>query len=74
MNYKFKTKPYKHQLTALEKSWDKKNYALFCEMGTIKNIVYEMRFDEVSARFADFGDFYIGMQLPLNELFKRICL
>ncbi len=40
----------------------------------IKNIVYEMRFDEVSARFADFGDFYIGMQLPLNELFKRICL
>ncbi|HCQ80998.1 MAG TPA: heme peroxidase, partial [Verrucomicrobiales bacterium] len=33
-----------------------------------------MRFDEVSARFADFGDFYIGMQLPLNELFKRICL
>ena len=40
----------------------------------IKNIVYEMRFDEVSARFADFGDFYIWMQLPLNELFKRICL
>ena len=25
MNYKFKTKPYAHQLTALEKSWDKKN-------------------------------------------------
>jgi chlorite dismutase len=40
----------------------------------IKKIVYEMRFDEVSARFAEFGDFYIGMQLPLNELFKRICL
>ena len=40
----------------------------------IKNIVYEMRFDEVSARYADFGDFYIGMQLPLNELFKRTCL
>ena len=40
----------------------------------IKAIVYEMRFDEVSARFAEFGDFYIGMQLPLNELFKRVCL
>jgi len=40
----------------------------------IKKIVYEMRFDEVSARFAEFGDFYIGMQLPLNELFRRICL
>jgi len=23
MNYKFKTKPYAHQLTALEKSWKK---------------------------------------------------
>ncbi len=40
----------------------------------IKSIVYEMRFDEVSARYADFGDFYIGMQLPLDELFRRVCL
>ena len=39
-----------------------------------KKIVYEMRFDEVSARYADFGDFYIGMQLPLDELFRRVCL
>ena len=40
----------------------------------IKAIVYEMRFDEVSARYAEFGDFYIGMQLPLNDLFERVCL
>ena len=40
----------------------------------IKAIVYEMRFDEVSARYAEFGDFYIGMQLPLDVLFRRICL
>jgi chlorite dismutase len=40
----------------------------------IKAIVYEMRFDEVSARYADFGDFYIGMQLPLDVLFRRLCL
>lgn len=40
----------------------------------VKAIVYEMRFDEVSARYADFGDFYIGMQLPLDELFRRVCL
>jgi len=40
----------------------------------IKDIVYEMRFDEVSARYAEFGDFYICLQLPLNELFKRLCL
>ena len=29
MNYKFKTKPYAHQLTALEKSWDKNRVWLF---------------------------------------------
>ncbi len=40
----------------------------------IKSIVYEMRFDEVTARYGEFGDFYIGMQLPLGELFRRICL
>lgn len=40
----------------------------------IKDIVYEMRFDEVSARYSEFGDFYICLQLPLNELFKRLCL
>jgi len=40
----------------------------------IKSIVYEMRFDEVSARFGEFGDFYIGMQLPLDLLFRRLCL
>lgn len=40
----------------------------------IKSIVYEMRFDEVTARYGEFGDFYIGMQLPLAELFRRICL
>ena len=39
MNYKFKTKPYAHQLTALEKSWDKKEYAYFMEMGTGKSKV-----------------------------------
>jgi len=40
----------------------------------IKAIVHEMRFDEVTARYGEFGDFYIGMQLPLDILFRRICL
>ncbi|WP_367873463.1 hydrogen peroxide-dependent heme synthase [Luteolibacter sp. Populi] len=40
----------------------------------IKTIVYEMRFNEVSAKYGEFGDFYIGMQLPLDELFRRVCL
>ena len=37
MMYKFKTEPYAHQLSALEKSWDKKVYAYFMEMGTGKS-------------------------------------
>ena len=39
MNYKFKTPPYKHQLTALENSWNKETYAYFMEMGTGKTKV-----------------------------------
>jgi peroxiredoxin len=40
----------------------------------IKSIVYEMRFDAVSAQYADFGEFYLGLQLPLDDLFRRIQL
>ncbi len=40
----------------------------------IKAIVYEMRFDPVSVRYGEFGDFYIGMQMPLDEIFRRLCL
>ena len=39
MKYKFKTTPYKHQMTALEKSWNKENFAYFMEMGTGKTKV-----------------------------------
>ena len=39
MKYKFKTKPYGHQITALEKSWDKEEYGYFMEMGTGKSKV-----------------------------------
>ena len=39
MNYKFKTEPYKHQLDALEKSWNREVYALFMEIGTGKTKV-----------------------------------
>ena len=39
MKYKFKTKPYQHQLDALEISWNKEVYALFMEMGTGKTKV-----------------------------------
>jgi peroxiredoxin len=40
----------------------------------IKAIVYRMRFDLVSAEYADFGEFFIGIQLPLDELFRRLQL
>ncbi|RHB48892.1 hydrogen peroxide-dependent heme synthase [Exiguobacterium sp. AM39-5BH] len=33
-----------------------------------KKIVYEMRFDEVSAKYGEFGDFYVGNILPKEEL------
>jgi len=38
-NYKFKTKPYAHQIKALELSWDKPYFAYFMEMGTGKSKV-----------------------------------
>jgi hydrogen peroxide-dependent heme synthase len=40
----------------------------------IKAIVYQMRFDPVSAEYADFGEFFLGIQLPLDELFRRVQL
>ena len=39
INYKFKMKPYAHQMTALEKSWNRECYAYFMEMGTGKTKV-----------------------------------
>ena len=39
MKYKFKKKQYAHQLTALEKSWNRDTFAYFMEMGTGKTKV-----------------------------------
>ena len=39
MDYKFKTKPYEHQLKALGACYNKENFALFMEMGTGKSKV-----------------------------------
>ena len=39
MNYKFKSKPYEHQLKALEMSWERPYFAYFMEMGTGKSKV-----------------------------------
>ncbi len=37
----------------------------------LKEIVYEMRFDPVSARYADFGPFFTGLVLPAAEACAR---
>ncbi|MGM0591535.1 MAG: heme-binding protein [Halobacteriota archaeon] len=34
----------------------------------IKNVVYEMRFDEASSRFGEFGTFYVGRRFPPADL------
>ena len=39
MDYRFKTKPFQHQLDALKESWNKEVWALFMEMGTGKTKV-----------------------------------
>ncbi len=44
------------------------------EVGSVKDIVYEMRKDEVSARFAEFGPFYINLRLEPEALWDHLGL
>jgi chlorite dismutase len=39
---------------------------------TFKRLIYEMRFDEVSAVYALFGSFYVGLRVQAAELAKLI--
>ena len=39
VNYKFKLKPFDHQVTALEQGWDRPEFGYFMEMGTGKSKV-----------------------------------
>ncbi len=50
MDYRFKTKPYQHQLDALKVSYKKKVFALFCEMGTGKS---KILLDNIAMLFDD---------------------
>jgi chlorite dismutase len=38
----------------------------------LKDIVYTMRFDESSAKYALFGDFYFGYIMPAAELIETV--
>jgi hydrogen peroxide-dependent heme synthase len=37
----------------------------------IKEIVYEMRFDEVTARYGEFGPFWVGLLMPHEAALRR---
>ncbi len=42
---------------------------LFANDATVfKKLIYEMRFDEVSAVYALFGSFYLGLRIPSSEI------
>ena len=40
----------------------------------LKEIVYKMRFDEASAKYAEFGPFYVGYRASADEILKHCCL
>jgi chlorite dismutase len=44
------------------------------QLDALKEIVYEMRFDEVSARYGDFGPFFINMRLAPAALWAHLGL
>jgi peroxiredoxin len=40
----------------------------------IKAIVYEMRFDEVTHTYGEFGPFYNGLALPIRDIYRRLLM
>ncbi|MEM7144018.1 MAG: chlorite dismutase family protein [Verrucomicrobiota bacterium] len=40
----------------------------------LKEFTHQTRYDDFSAQYVDFGEFYVGIQLPLDELFRRLDL
>ncbi len=44
------------------------------QLDAVKEIVYEMRFDEVTARFGDFGPFFVNLTLSPSDLWDHLQL
>ena len=44
------------------------------QLDALKDIVYEMRFDEVSARYGEFGPFYVNMRLTPEDIWPHLHL
>jgi len=40
----------------------------------LKDIVYQMRFDEASARYAEFGPFYTSYVTSATDMLKHCCV
>jgi chlorite dismutase len=46
---------------------------LFAEEALVfKKLIYEMRFDEASAEYAEFGPFYVGLQMSSHDLLRYL--
>ena len=44
------------------------------QLDALKESVYEMRFDEVSARYGEFGRFFISMKMAPGDLWQHLHL
>lgn len=44
------------------------------QVDALKEIVYEMRFDEVSARYGEFGPFYINLRMEISDAWAHLKL
>ena len=44
------------------------------DLGDLKEIVYELRYDEASARYGEFGDFVIGIRRTPTDLVTELAL
>jgi hydrogen peroxide-dependent heme synthase len=44
------------------------------QVDALKEIVYEMRFDEVTARYGEFGPFFVNLRLGPAALWKHLHL
>lgn len=44
------------------------------QVDALKEIVYEMRFDEVSARYGEFGPFYVNLRMEISDAWAHLKL
>jgi chlorite dismutase len=55
-------------------SWEWGVTLMAHRLDDVKNIVHEMRFDEVTARFGVFGPFYINLRMTPTQLWEHLRL